>query len=435
MNQPQNIKKPLGSPFQAPTMDKPIARASRSRRMVFALTLAFVVIAAGCGVFFALPAPDSMTLPRAAVSIGTAKRAPFQDVALVRSDAVPLETYIVTAPINGTVGETLAVDGEIVTKGQPLARLLNPEFLIEEATHEGQTAFTLGQAQNLLSALDRDTAEQETRINDTLNDLHKASLELSKQRELFKAGLINRSRIQPYEDDVAYQSEKLARLKAQQTAAAPSLARQKEELRQSVEILRRTLDNLRHSLDSLTITAPANGRLTGFDVKPGQAFKASDNLAEIASENAFKLRAQVDEFYAERLAVGLKAGARIGDKMVSATVNRIFRQVVNGRIGIELIFNEAPPLDLRVGQTVEVRITLGDTQDAVIVPGDAWLQESGGVSIFVLDPDGKRADRRPVRIGRHNPESVEILSGLDPGDRVLTAIGRDVSHIQHILFQ
>jgi len=175
------------------------------------------------------------------------------------------------------------------------------------------------------------------------------------------------------------------------------------------------------SLDALVIRAPVVGRLTGFTLQPGQSLKAGDPVGQIDSEGDYKLTADVDEFYLGRVTPGQKATAELDGKTVPVTVGRVLPQVTSGRFRVELTFDKPPAASLHRGESIDVRITLGDTRPAMVLPNGAWLEAGGGTYAFVLQPGGRRADRRAITVGRRNPEQVEITGGLQPGERVVTS--------------
>lgn len=174
---------------------------------------------------------------------------------------------------------------------------------------------------------------------------------------------------------------------------------------------------MRAGLDGLVIRAPAGGRLTNFTIQPGQTLKPGDPAGQIDSEGSWKLQADVDEFYLGRVSVGQKALA--GE--AAATVSKVLPAVKEGRFRVELTFERSPSEGLNRGQTIDTRITLGATSHAIVAPVGGWLEAGGGSSAFVLDPDGTHARRRSVKIGRRNPEQVEIVSGLAAGERIVTS--------------
>ena len=181
--------------------------------------------------------------------------------------------------------------------------------------------------------------------------------------------------------------------------------------------LQNNLAAVRGSLDALTVRAPMAGRLTNFTLQPGQTLKPGDPAGQVDSEGDWKLEADVDEYYLGRVQVGQRASTSSG---AALTVAKVLPTVTNGRFRVELTFDAAPTQALNRGQTLDVRITLGAATPALVAPVGGWLTD-GGTSAFVLDTDGTHARRVPVRIGRRNPRQVEILGGLQAGQRIVTS--------------
>jgi HlyD family secretion protein len=154
----------------------------------------------------------------------------------------------------------------------------------------------------------------------------------------------------------------------------------------------------------------------------------------VDSEGAYKLTAEIDEFYLGRIAPGQAASADVGGRSVALRVLRVLPQVANGAFRAEFAFQGAAPPALRRGQTVEVRLTLGDTRQALLLPNGGWLEASGGAWAFVLKGDG-RAERRAIAIGRRNPEQVEVLRGLRPGERVVVSSYSGLEPYKHLILR
>jgi HlyD family secretion protein len=418
-------------------MDRKVSRPVWKRRRTLLGAAAAVLVLAIGGFALTLPASGTVAVPESSVDISSVKRGPFQDFLALRGEVMPMDTYLITAQAAGRVESISASDGETLAAGAKLATLANADFRAGIAGRKAEASVQMTQANTLLINLTKSQADSQTMIDDTAYALHKAELEWEKREELYRDGIVNDAYIKPYADEVTYQRAKLAQLKANQAADAPTLASQKRQIQASAEELKRNVEQLNQGLDALIVLAPAAGRLSGFTLKPGQAVKEGDPLGEIDSGDSFKLKALVDEYFAARLRTGLKATAFINGKPYPLTLSKIYQQVAEGRVMVELQFADAAqgnvPVGLQPGQTMDVKLSLGgDTAEALLVPNGAWLRETGGTSIFVLTADGEHADRRDVRIGRRNPDSIEILGGLSAGERVLTATRLDHTDATHL---
>ena len=410
--------------------DRKIAKPWYRRRAgLIAATAA--AVAACTIVVLTLPPPNTVTVSAQSLDIGTVVRAPYQDYIALRAAVVPLDVTYITALTNGRVMSVAAQDGEMVTPGQALAAIGNPDLTLQVTSQEADISGRLSDTNSQLMALQTAKQNREQEIADAAYALHKAQEELSKRQLLRQQGILNDANVKPYADEVAYQQQRLDALKASQPQETQFYASQADQIKASAGDLRRSLGEVRAGLEALTITAPAAGRLTGFDLKPGQALKQGDPIAEVDSEGTYKLRADVDEYYLARLSDGLAATADVHGKTMPVHVSKVFPQVNNGHVSVELEF-DSMPADLKTGENLDVRLSLGATQPAVMAPAGTWLNDSNGTSVFVVSKDGKKADRRAVTVGRRNPEYAEILGGLEPGERVVTGGASNYPKAQHL---
>ncbi len=187
---------------------------------------------------------------------------------------------------------------------------------------------------------------------------------------------------------------------------------------------RRLRDNLalaQRNLEALTVRAPADGQLTAFAVQEGQSLARGARIGQIDTPDEVRLTAGLDQFYLPRVAVGQEGSVELDGGTRPLRVAKVYPQVANGEFRVDLEFREPPGADLRRGQTVQARLTLGRAETALVLPNAAFLQDSGGAFVFVVAADGASAERRTVRLGRRNPRYVEVLDGLSEGERVLVS--------------
>jgi HlyD family secretion protein len=383
-------------------MDRRVARASwRYRRAAWIAGGVAVLILA---VLFArlIPPPGSLTVKASDLEIGAVQRAPFQDYLPVRGEVAPLHTVFVGAVEGGQVASVIAQDGDEVRVGQALATLTNPQLKLDVISKEAEIAGRLGDASGQTLSLERNRLDREKEISDTSYNLLKAQHDLDVRQRLHDQGFVSDAEVKTFADQTAYYQNRLKTLKSGQQQEDAIAAAQSAE-------------------DALTVRAPVAGRLTDFILQPGQSLKAGDPIGQIDSEGAYKLIADIDEFYLGRVSPGQTASADIDGRTIPLVVSRVLPQVTNGRFRAELTFAAAAPGGLRRGEAVDIRITLGDTKPALVAPNGGWLEAGGGSYAFVLDAGGHRADRRAVVIGRRNPEQVEITAGLRAGERIVTS--------------
>lgn len=414
-------------------MDRVLSRPWYRRRP-FQVGAAVAVVAVVTTALFVLrPAANTVEVNAATLDIGEVVRAPYSDYVPLRAEVVPLVTVFITAEAAGRVEAVSVDDGVRVIAGQPLARLSNPSLTLEVSTREADISARLSDSTNQLMNLQTQGQAREQARADVAYALHKAEQELTRRRLLRDQGVINDAALKVYIDEVDYQRSRLATLKATEAQEAAFYQSQRQQILDSASDLRRSLGEVRKGLAALTIAAPTDGRLTGFDLKAGQAVTQGLALGQVDSEGTYKLRAQVDEYYLQRLSTGLKASARLHDQTVNVHVSKVFPQVTNGRVTVELEFDSAVPADLKRGEAADIRLQLGAASEvAILAPSGSWVSDTNGTSVFVLNARGDKASRRTISAGRRNPEYVEVLSGLKPGERIVTTGTSNYQKAQHL---
>jgi HlyD family secretion protein len=403
-------------------MDRRVVRphARRQRMLIYAGAAAVVVAALVVWVLLAPPS-NAVSVQRDRIDTAVVQRAPFQDYLPVRAQVAPLQTVFLGAVSGGQVDQVLVADGSEVTAGQVLATLSNPQLKLDVTSREAVIAGQLGDVSAQQLALTRNRIDQQQAIAETSYDLLKANRDLDIRQHLHAQGFESEAGVKTFADDAAYYAARLKALKAAQVQEDAIAARQAAQIDQTGGRLRSNLGVVESSLDALQVRAPVAGQLTNFTLQPGQSLKAGDQVGQIDGEGAYKIVADVDEFYLGRVAPGQSAGADIDGSTYALTISHVLPQVTDGRFRAELTFRGKAAPALHRGEAVDVRITLGDTRPALVAPNGAWLESGGGTVAFVIQPGGRRADRRAVTVGRRNPEQVEITSGLAPGETIVTS--------------
>lgn len=404
-------------------MDRVLARRRAPRAWMWAAAgLALVAVGAGVAAF--LPPPGSLVVPRAEADSALVVQAPFQDYLPVRAQAEPLHTTVVGAVQGGQVATVVAQEGAEVAAGSPLVVLSNPQLQLDVTAREAQISSSLGEVSAQSLTLQKARADREREAAQAGYDLVKAQRDLDVRQRLHAQGFVSDAGVKAFADEAAYDDARVQALRAT-TAREDRLARaQAAGVSRTAADLSRNLAEVRASLGALTLRAPVAGRLTGFTLQPGQTLKAGDPVGTIDDEAASKLTADLDEFYLGRVSPGQHASAEGADGAapLPLTVSRVSPQVKDGRFRAELTFDRPPPRPLQRGQSLDLRIVLGATRPAILLPNGPWVEGGGGTSAFVLDASGRRARRRAVTLGRRNPAQVEVASGLRPGERVLTSV-------------
>ncbi len=404
-------------------MDRAVPPRRRRWRQNRALLAVLAVVLCTLVAWRIVPESGSTDVNAADIAFGTVELAAFDDYLPVRAAVAPAVTTLVGVMSGGQVEALLVRDGELVSEGQPLARLANPELRLQVITQEAQIASQLGAVAGENLSIARSRADRRAQLSQAEYELVQAKREHDIRKPLHERGFISDAGMQRYAADVEFHRKRVAELEAGLKAEARFTASQGAMLDTTRGRLQNTLGALRASLDGLTIRAPTSGRLTNFTLQPGQSLAPGDPAGQIDSEGRWKLVADVDEFYLGRLSPGQEGQTADGARL---TVERVIPTVSNGRFRVELAFSGSAGQQLNRGQTLDARVTLGAAKQALVAPVGGWLSESG-TSAFVVDADGRHARRRAIRIGRRNPRQIEILDGLARGERIITS---DLSQVK-----
>jgi HlyD family secretion protein len=415
-------------------MDRRIERPhAKRRRLIVRAAIGALVVLAALLAWWLMPGANALTVDAAAVRTGSVTRAPFRDFVPLRAEVAPLRTVFVTAVSGGQVAELIAADGAMVAAGAAIARLSNPSLELEVATRSADIAGQLSAISGQRLSVQNTRQDGARDLADARNALAKAQTLLAQKQVLFDKGIITRAAIDPVRDDVVYQRDRVAALVRGTSEAGVTLADQSSGIAATAQQLRESLAMVRASLSALMLRAPVGGRLTAFTLQPGQMLKSGDPVGQIDSEGQWKLTADVDQFYLGRVRTGLAAIADLNGRSYPMTVLKVLPQVTEGRFRVELGFRGNPPAGLNRGQTLDVRLVLGADRPAIVAPSGGWL-DAGGTTAFVLDGDAK-AVRRAIVTARRNPDQVEIVSGLAPGERIVTTALTTYAPFQTLLLR
>jgi len=400
-------------------------RAITTRRLPLRTRLAIaaaLVLAAGSGAAWTIArSADVQSVSAANLTIATVSSGRFEDFVPLRARVTPLVTVYLDAVEGGRIDQVLVEDGASVVAGQPLARLSNAILQLDVIAREADVSQQLNNLRTQELELQRSRLENRRNLGEIEWQMRKADRQLDRDARLAAGGWVSGKALRDAEDEARYLADRRS-ITAETLATEERLqASQLAQLRSAAGQLTANLRLARASLDALVIRAPVAGLLSGFNPQVGQSLTRGERLGQVDSQGRNKLVAEIDEFYLGRVQPGQRASVELGGKAYALTVAKIYPQVKSGSFTADLAFDGAEPPALQRGQTLQPKLTLGDPVPALLVANGAFYQDSGGSFAFVLDRDGRTATRKPVRLGRRNPDQIEVIGGLAAGDRVITS--------------
>ena len=421
-------------PVSGGAMDKVIVRNRIDKRILIAGGAGAILILILIFFFFA-PSADSQSVARDRLAIAEARNGTFDDFLPLRARVTPLVTVYLDAVEGGRVEKKVVEDGAQVVQGQLLAVLSNAELQLSTLEKQAEVE------QQLNNMRSQELALVNTR-NSNLRDLNQAETDLAKARRLYdlqkplaEKGFVASKTYNDTRDDLLYQQQRLQILKQSISQTEALQHSQLQQLRAAAASLNTSMGVAQNSLGQLNIRAPVTGQLSGFDIQLGQSLQQGERIGQVDSAGADKLQADVDEYYLGRVAVGQSATADVNGKTYKLKVAKVYPQVRNGQFQIDLVFDGREPSGVQRGQTIQAKLTVGDSSRALLIPNGAFFNDTGGAWVFVLDRGGNSATKRSVQLGRRNSEFIEVLSGLKPGEKIITSSYAGLVDKDHLSFE
>lgn len=392
------------------------------RRIAIGLIGALLVGALAYGVWTTATGGRVLNVDREKVTISTVKEGDFQEFIAVTGTAVPKQTVYLDAVEGGRIEEVLVEEGVMVEEKQPLVRLSNNDLRLRLARTEARLAEQRSRMQQIRMNMEQRRLRLQRDLAQIRHEITHLERQFDRQSQLHKQDMIADEEFHQTQDNLRYQRRRLQLTESAYRQDSLTFQTRLDQQREQRRRLDQRYETMQRAIESLTIRAPTSGQLTSLNAEVGQIIRAGTRVGQVDKVDAYELRAQIDEFYIERVQHGQTATTdALGDTTRTLTVERVYPEVEDGRFEVDLAFAAGSPSDLRRGQTVRLKLELGQPQNATLLARGGFYQSTGGNWAYVLTDDGDAAVRQPIRLGRQNPNYFEVQDGLTPGDKVVTS--------------
>ncbi|WP_420137663.1 efflux RND transporter periplasmic adaptor subunit [Sphingomonas sp.] len=409
---------PLAASFSG-GMDRPITRRKLPKVILAAAGIGLVLLLALA--WWLAPRGNRQTISADRLTLSEVRQGRFDDFLPLRSLVTPALTVYLDAVEGGRVERKVVEDGAFVQKGQLLAVMSNADLQLATLRSETDVAQQLNNLRVTELSLSQTLSENDRAVTQAENELAKAQRLYDLQSPLAKRGFVSAKTFGDTRDDLVFQQKRLRQVRDAQATQSRLQSNQLTQLRATARSLEAALGIARGNLDQLNLRAPVSGQLSSFAIEVGESMSRGERIGQIDSPGRNKLRAQVDEYYLGRVQPGQIATVDYGGKTYRLKVAKIFPQVKNGIFEADLWFLDGEPQGIQRGQTLQAKLTFGDPTPARLLPNGAFYNDTGGQWVFVVAPNGRSAVKRQVRLGRRNTDYIEILDGLEPGEKVVTS--------------
>lgn len=355
------------------------------------------------------------------ISVGTVTSGQFNDYIRISGQVAPITTIQISPLEGGVVQEIVAEEGSRVKRGDVILILSNENLDMQILNSEADLAEKENILRNTMIQMEQQKLSVEQEKLQLQMDVRRNKRNYEAQKALYDDGLIAKEEYLKAEEDYELSTSRLKLV--ENRAKQDSLYRSVEinQMQESLDNMRRNMMMIRKRKDNLTIKAPIDGELGLLDVVLGQSVAAGSKIGQINNLDSYKIEAQIDEHYIDRVSAGLDATFERQSERYQAQIRKVYPEVRDGKFKADFKFVGQQPENIRSGQTYYLNLQLGQPVEAVLIPRGAFYQKTGGKWIYVVSSDGTKAVKRDIRIGRQNPQYYEVIEGLEAGEKVITS--------------
>lgn len=345
----------------------------------------------------------------------------FNDYIRVSGQVQPMTTIQVSPLESGVVHEIFLEEGAQVKAGDKILELKNENLDMQILNSEADLAEKENLLRNTLISMEQEKLSVHQDMLQLETDVKRNRRAYEAQKQLYQEELIAREEYLRAEEDYDLAKSRLELVKNR--AVQDSLYRniQVKQMQESLSNMRVNMQMIRRRKEHLILTAPIDGELGLLDVVLGQSVSSGMKIGQINNLSSYKIEAQIDEHYIDRVMPGLEAQFERQDESYQAVIRKVYPEVRDGKFKADFKFDGTLPENIRTGQTYSLNLQLGQPEEAVMIPRGTFYQKTGGRWIYVVTEDGSKAYKREIRIGRQNPQYYEVLEGLEPGEEVITS--------------
>lgn len=401
-------------------MDRQIEKKSFLRRYAWYIAAAAALAALLVWIVLGTSA-NTMTVDASDITISDVTRGKFDDYVRLNGQVLPIQVVQISPEEGGIVREKVVEEGTRVRKGDVILRLSNSNLDLQILNAEAELAEKQNLLRNTQVAMQQDRLNNRTEQATLDTDCDRKRRAYEQNARLYKERLISKEvYLQSREDyNLARRKQSLISQRLKQDSIYRHV--QMAQMEDNLDNMRKNVLLVRDRKNKLEVRSAIDGELGLLDVELGQNIAAGQNIGQINDLSDFKVQAQIDEHYIDRVRPGLSASFSRDGKTYLLRVRKVYPEVRNGTFRTDFVFVGECPAQMRSGQTFYVELALGKSQQATLIPRGTFFQTTGGNWIFVLDKSGRKAYRRNISIARQNPQYYEVTDGLEPGERVITS--------------
>jgi len=403
------------------TVDRVIEKKKWNTKRILTIAGIAGIVILIAGSYYLTAGKSKLSVDTERLTVNEITKGPFQVTIPVNGIVMPVTTIYLDALEGGRVEKLFVEDGTNMKAGDPILKLSNTDLELTLANQETSVYAAQTQMQISSNNATQATISKLNQMADVEDAYNEAERLYKLDKHLYDQKAIGAQEFRQAEIAYNYQVKR-KKLTIQILKQDTLIVKQQEaQAKEQYAQMKTTLDLMRKKVADLIVRAPVDGQLTSMDAEVGQNKNKGERLGQIDVLSGFKVRVDVDEHYISQIYTGLTGTFNFADKDYTLKIKKVFAQITNGKFQVDMVFVGAVPAGIRRGQTLQILLALSDESRQVLLPKGGFFQTTGGNWIFKLSDDGKTAYRTEIQLGRQNTDYYEVLSGLKPGDKVVTS--------------
>lgn len=402
-------------------MDRKIEKKTWTTKRILMVVGGILIAALIVYVIGFMDVRSTLNVDRERVTVSTVQEDVFQEFIQVTGTVQPIETIYLDAIEGGVVNQVFLESGTMVQEGDTILVMSNSNLQLQVMQQTSALYDQINNVRNSRLNLEQNTLQLQEQLANARSQLQILEAQFERQQHLREQDLISEQEFEETQANYSYQKERYELTYESYRRDSMQTITQARQLDNSEDRMYQNLEAVQRILENLTVTSSASGQLSTIELNQGQSISAGERIGQVDNLDDYKVRVNIDEFHLSRIVPGLEGSFPFDGEDHELVITKIYPVITNGQFEVDMEFTSEAPDGLRRGQTVRIRLELGESAQAVRLPRGGFYQTTGGNWVFLLNEDETRAVRHDIRLGRQNPEYFEVISGLEPGDKVITS--------------
>jgi HlyD family secretion protein len=417
-------------------MDRVIEKKNRffSKRNIWIMVATVLAALVIYNIFFG-DKSSKLNVEKEKITIETIEKDVFKDYIAVIGTVEPIKTIYMDAVEGGRVEEILIEEGNMVSKGDEILRLSNTSLIVNISNNEAQVARAINELRLARLNMQQQKIQNERQLIDIRRELQMQKRQFENNKKLYNNEHISYEEFKQSKENYAATQKKFNLFMEAQKQDSIFREIQVKGLEKSVNRLEKSTEIVRDRLESLNVKAPVSGELAALNPEVGQVINYGARIGKINILDDYKLNVEIDEHYIARVRRGLPGSFDYTGSNYNLNLTKKYPEVEQGKFTVDMEFTDDTPEDINIGQTFRIKLELGQSKQAVLIPRGGFYQSTGGQWVYVVDESGDFATKRNIRIGRQNPQYYEVLSGLQPGEKVIVSSYDNFNEVDKLMLK